>query len=175
MLNGSLCLFGGYFGAALADFFQGSIMIGGVCLLVYFVAAKGVSLTGSVPKALSQAAAYTPGSNGWDLVWLVLLTSLGALGMPHMIHKFYAIKDEGYPQGNLYFHDICTAHWLRRMLLRRYGPPRYLRAGSAGSQCQYHDNDADGHFHRTRDFDGHCAGTVALCQYVHTVGIGVVR
>ena len=87
--------FGGYFGAALADFFQGSIMIGGVCLLVYFVAAKGVSLTGSVSEALSQAAAYTPGSNGWDLVWLVLLTSLGALGMPHMIHKFYAIKDEG--------------------------------------------------------------------------------
>lgn len=87
--------FGGYFGAALADFFQGSIMIGGICILVYVVAAKGVSLTGSLSQALSQASAFTEGSDGWSLVWLVLLTSLGALGMPHMIHKFYAIKDTG--------------------------------------------------------------------------------
>lgn len=86
--------FGGYFGAALADFFQGIIMIGGVCVLVYIVAAKGVSLTGSVSQALSQAATFSQGAAPSKLVWLVLLTSLGALGMPHMIHKFYAIKDK---------------------------------------------------------------------------------
>ena len=85
--------FGGYFGAVLADFIQGSIMLGGVCVLVFVVAAKGGSVAGNLSNALSQAAAFAPNASAGKLVWLVLLTSMGALGMPHMIHKFYAIKD----------------------------------------------------------------------------------
>ena len=85
--------FGGYFGAVLADFIQGSIMLGGVCVLVSVVAAKGGSVAGNLSNALSQAAAFAPNASAGKLVWLVLLTSMGALGMPHMIHKFYAIKD----------------------------------------------------------------------------------
>ena len=85
--------FGGYFGAVLADFIQGSIMLGGVCVLVFVVAAKGGSVAGNLSNAFSQAAAFAPNASAGKLVWLVLLTSMGALGMPHMIHKFYAIKD----------------------------------------------------------------------------------
>ncbi|MFR7474302.1 MAG: sodium:solute symporter family transporter, partial [Christensenellales bacterium] len=42
--------FGGYFGAALADFFQGSIMIGGVCLLDTLLRPRVCRLLAAFPK-----------------------------------------------------------------------------------------------------------------------------
>ncbi len=85
--------FGGYFGAALADFFQGLIMIGGVFLLIYVVTQQGVSVSGNLSNLVAQSGPMLEGAKRLNLFWLIFLTSVGALGMPHMIHKFYAIKD----------------------------------------------------------------------------------
>jgi len=92
---------GGYRAVALTDFIQGLIMIAGVFVLLYYV--TGAPQAGGPLAALHRLAAVDPGlvapagpGGHWlPLASLVVLTSLGAWGMPQMIQKFYAIKDEG--------------------------------------------------------------------------------
>lgn len=92
-------LSGGYIATAVTDFIQGIIMIVGVVLMVGFV--LGNNAVGGLSAGLSKIAEIDPAlASPWGspksvvlLVSLVLLTSLGTWGLPQMIHKFYAIKD----------------------------------------------------------------------------------
>ena len=92
-------LAGGYIATALTDFIQGIIMIAGVVLMVVFVVTRPE--VGGIVTGLSKVAAIDPSlaspfgsAQGVILlVSLILLTSLGTWGMPQMVHKFYAIKD----------------------------------------------------------------------------------
>ncbi|MDN5344177.1 MAG: solute:Na+ symporter, family [Clostridia bacterium] len=89
---------GGYIAVTLTDFIQGLIMIGGVFVLIYYV--LDAPPVGGLAAGVSRLAAINPqlvspvGPNWFALLSLVLLTSLGPWGLPQMVQKFYAIKDE---------------------------------------------------------------------------------
>jgi len=95
---------GGYVGTAVNNFIQGIIMLVGIVLiLVSVINGKGgfTSAINSLSQISSDQAselngAFTSlfGPDPLALLSVVLLTSLGTWGLPQMIHKFYAIKNE---------------------------------------------------------------------------------
>lgn len=105
-LSAFYLVLGGYVATTITDFIQGIIMIIGiivmVCCIVFNPVVGGV--TDGITK-LSQIVengknigadlvSIFGGSNWLNLLALVLLTSFGTWGLPQMIHKFYAIRDE---------------------------------------------------------------------------------
>ncbi len=104
VLTGIFVVAGGYMGTAVNNFIQAIIMLVGIVLILCSVLSVNGGFMGSI-QALSQikneAAPNFDGSftsmfgpDPLNLLSVVLLTSLGTLGLPQMIHKFYAIKDE---------------------------------------------------------------------------------
>lgn len=99
VLTAVYLLLGGYIAAALNDFFQGLVMIVGVVLMVIMVVTNDA--VGGLSAGLTKIAEIDPSlaspfgspDNVILLVSLILLTSLGTWGMPQMVHKFYAIRD----------------------------------------------------------------------------------
>lgn len=96
-------IMGGYVATALSDFFQGIVMIAGVVLMVAFVLgapqvgglALGVEKLGMIdPKNPLLGNLFGNGSIIIPLISLIILTSVGTWGLPQMVHKFYAIRDE---------------------------------------------------------------------------------
>lgn len=91
-------LMGGYFAVALGDFIQGIIMLIGVVLMVGYVFNNPIvgGVTGYFTKMqnvdVNLINMFPQG--GLGLLWLVILTSLGAWGLPQMVQKFYAIKNQ---------------------------------------------------------------------------------
>lgn len=86
---------GGYLAINLLDFIQGIIMLIGVSLMVFFVMIHPNvgGITGLIEKI--PQLPLPQGGQGWlSLISLVILTSLGSWGLPQMVLKFYAIKDE---------------------------------------------------------------------------------
>ncbi len=102
LLTAIYLLAGGYIATALTDFVQGIVMIVGVILMIVMVVARpevgglgaGLAKIAEIPD-IGPALASPFGSpeNAILLISLILLTSLGTWGMPQMVHKFYAIKD----------------------------------------------------------------------------------
>lgn len=99
LLTAMYLVTGGYRAVALTDVIQGTIMIFGVFILIYYVV--GAPEVGGFAAAYSKLQAIDPGlaapvgPPGWlAIASLVLLTSLGTWGLPQMVQKFYAIKDE---------------------------------------------------------------------------------
>lgn len=93
---------GGYIATALTDFVQGIVMIVGVILMVLMVVfspnvgglGAGLAKIAEIPDVGSALASpFGSAENAILLISLILLTSLGTWGMPQMVHKFYAIKD----------------------------------------------------------------------------------
>jgi SSS family solute:Na+ symporter len=90
------------------DFIQGIIMLFGIVVVIAAV----LNTKGGLVSAIDQMAALpadgattaTEGSNGafatllgpdpWNLLGVVVLTSLGTWGLPQMVGKFYSITDE---------------------------------------------------------------------------------
>jgi SSS family solute:Na+ symporter len=97
LVTGIYLMLGGYLAVTLTDFFQGLVQIVGVALMVTFIAAphgglfSAVSLTSSSQFAPALGA---PGPfPGWlTLLSLVIVTSVGAWGLPQMVQKFYSIR-----------------------------------------------------------------------------------
>lgn len=90
---------GGYFATALSDFMQGIIMLVGIVLVVIRVVNNPV--VGGLGAAVEKLALADPNlasmftSTDWpSLISIILLTSLGSWGLPQMVHKFYAIRDD---------------------------------------------------------------------------------
>ena len=109
-LTAAYVVIGGYMATALNDFIQGIIMLIGICLVIGAVLAGKGGFTEAV-QSLSQVAtdpsvttealqdgqglfASFFGPDPLALLGVVILTSLGTWGLPQMVHKFYAIKDE---------------------------------------------------------------------------------
>ena len=95
---------GGYMATAINDFIQGIIMIVGIiAVIVAVVESKGglsVALD-SLSQIQSEAENISFGDltsffgpDPINLFGVVLLTSLGTWGLPQMVQKFYAIKNE---------------------------------------------------------------------------------
>ena len=88
---------GGYKATAITDFIQGLIMIAGVVLIIWYIIRgagglkDGLAELGRMEGTLNSMAITKV--NAQPLLSNVLLTSLGVLGLPQMLHKFFAIKD----------------------------------------------------------------------------------
>ncbi|MDD3920629.1 MAG: sodium:solute symporter, partial [Eubacteriales bacterium] len=101
-LLASIYLFaGGYKATAITDFIQGLIMLAGItAIVVYIVKAAGGTATALNLLGTDEIGGanmntlWPPKGKGLWLASNVILTSVGVLGMPQMIHKFFAIKDE---------------------------------------------------------------------------------
>lgn len=95
---------GGYMATAINDFIQGMIMLIGIIAVVAAVIANQGGLTEALqnlsqvtdPAVSAEPGAFTSlfGPDPVNLLGVVLLTSLGTWGLPQMVQKFYAIKDE---------------------------------------------------------------------------------
>lgn len=99
-------ILGGYMATAINDFIQGIIMlIGIVAVIAAVLSGQGgfmnaisemSQIPSDVPLTAGQPGAFTSffGPDPLNLLGVVILTSLGTWGLPQMIGKFYAIKDE---------------------------------------------------------------------------------
>ncbi len=103
-LTGIYVVAGGYMATAINDFIQGLIMLFGIIAVVAAVLNLNGGFMGSL-NALAQvedaSVSSTPGVFAsffgpapLELLGVVILTSLGTWGLPQMVQKFYAIKDE---------------------------------------------------------------------------------
>lgn len=104
VLTGIYVIAGGYMATAMNDFIQGIIMIIGIIAVIaavlnthggfmdaYTALAQVEDTTvSSAPGAFASFLGPDPVS----LFGVVILTSLGTWGLPQMVQKFYAIKDE---------------------------------------------------------------------------------
>ncbi len=101
VLTGVYVIIGGYMATALNDLIQGIIMLFGIVAVIGAVLSghggfmTAVKELAAVPSDVMPGA-YTSffGPDPLNLLGVVILTSLGTWGLPQMIQKFYAIKDE---------------------------------------------------------------------------------
>ena len=106
VFTGIYVILGGYMATAINDFIQGIIMLGGIIAVIAAVlSGKGGFIAAirqmaqnpsDVPATMGQPGAFTSffGPDPLNLLGVVILTSLGTWGLPQMVGKFYAIKDE---------------------------------------------------------------------------------
>lgn len=105
-LTGIYVIVGGYVGSAVNNFIQGIIMLVGIVAVIAAVLHNNGGLMEAIAK-LSEGSATTAagtelngaftsffGPQPLQLLGVVVLTSLGTWGLPQMVGKFYAIKDE---------------------------------------------------------------------------------
>ncbi|MBP3609540.1 MAG: sodium/solute symporter [Lachnospiraceae bacterium] len=105
-LTGVYVILGGYMATAINDFIQGIVMLFGIVAVImavlngqggFYEAVKNLAeLESDVPLTMGQKGVFTSffGPDLPNLLGVVVLTSLGTWGLPQMVHKFYAIKDE---------------------------------------------------------------------------------
>ena len=110
LLTGAYVVIGGYMATALNDFVQGIIMLIGICAVIFAVlngqggflnAVKELSNIATDPAVTTPALQESQGlfasffgPDPMALLGVIVLTSLGTWGLPQMVQKFYAIKDE---------------------------------------------------------------------------------
>lgn len=108
VLTGVYVIIGGYMATAINDFIQGLIMLVGIAAVIICVLNGQGGFVSALTKLSTDPtltnAAYdstTPGiynsffgPDPLNLLGVVILTSLGTWGLPQMVQKFYAIKDE---------------------------------------------------------------------------------
>ena len=105
-LTGVYVILGGYMATAINDFIQGIVMIFGIIAVIvavldgqggfYEAIFKLSEIESDVPLTMGQKGVFASffGPDLPNLIGVVILTSLGTWGLPQMVHKFYAIKDE---------------------------------------------------------------------------------
>ncbi len=104
VLTAIYVIVGGYMATAINDFIQGIIMLMGIIAVIVAVLMTHGGFAQAMEK-LSQvtdpAVSATPGAftsffgpEPLNLLGVVILTSLGTWGLPQMVQKFYAIKNE---------------------------------------------------------------------------------
>lgn len=106
IFTGIYVILGGYMATAINDFIQGIIMLAGIVAVIgavlsgqggFIQAVRTMAeIPSDVPVTAGQPGAFTSffGPDPLNLLGVVILTSLGTWGLPQMIGKFYAIKDE---------------------------------------------------------------------------------
>ena len=101
ILTAVYVILGGYKATAMNDFIQGVIMLFGIVTVIAAVLSAQGGLSAAVEKMTAMPAdngttnggfATLWGPDPWNLLGVVVLTSLGTWGLPQMVQKFYAIK-----------------------------------------------------------------------------------
>lgn len=104
VLTGVYVIAGGYMATAINDFIQGVIMIVGIVAVIAAVLNSNggfMAAYNSLAEVSDATVSNAPGAfasffgpDPVNLLGVVILTSLGTWGLPQMVQKFYAIKDE---------------------------------------------------------------------------------
>ncbi|MCR5818826.1 MAG: sodium:solute symporter [Prevotella sp.] len=104
MLTAVYVIIGGYKATAMNDFIQGIIMLFGIVAVIVAVLNAQGGLVAAVEKlsvlpsdadaTVNGGFASWFGPDPWGLLGVVVLTSLGTMGLPQMVGKFYSITDE---------------------------------------------------------------------------------
>ncbi len=104
ILTAVYVILGGYKATAMNDFIQGIIMLFGIVAIIVAVLNAQGGFAAAVDKLASMPSDADPAANGgfaswfgpdpWGLLGVVVLTSLGTMGLPQMVGKFYSITDE---------------------------------------------------------------------------------
>lgn len=95
-------IMGGYKATALNDFIQGIVMLVGITAVVFAVLnengglGQSFNMLGEIPAPDGRTDMYNSilGPDPINLVGVIILTSLGTWGLPQMVQKFYAVKDD---------------------------------------------------------------------------------
>lgn len=97
-------ILGGYKATAINDFIQGIIMLFGIVVVIMAVLNTQGGLCSAVGKmaeipsdtdsTINGGFASLWGPDPYNLLGVVVLTSLGTWGLPQMVGKFYSITDE---------------------------------------------------------------------------------
>jgi SSS family solute:Na+ symporter len=97
-------ILGGYKATAINDFVQGIIMLFGIIAVIMAVLATKGGLSSAMQQLSQLPSDSNPDINGafadifgpdpWNLLGVIVLTSLGTWGLPQMVGKFYSITDE---------------------------------------------------------------------------------
>ncbi len=104
VLTGIYVIAGGYMATAINDFIQGIIMIVGIVAVIASVLKTNggfISAIEALARVSDESVSTAPGAfasffgpDPFGLLCVVILTSLGTWGLPQMVQKFYAIKNE---------------------------------------------------------------------------------
>ena len=104
ILTAVYVILGGYKATAMNDFIQGIIMLFGIVAVIIAVLNTQGGLTAAVERLAQMPSDADASVNGgfaswfgpdpWNLMGVVILTSLGTWGLPQMVGKFYSITDE---------------------------------------------------------------------------------
>ena len=104
VLTGIYVIVGGYMATAINDFIQGIIMLFGITAVILAVLNTNGGLIAAMDglaRVTDETVSTTPGvfnsflgPDPFNLLGVVILTSLGTWGLPQMVQKFYAIKNE---------------------------------------------------------------------------------
>ena len=104
LLTGVYVIAGGYMATAVNDFVQGVIMVFGILAVIAAVLRSQGGFTAALDglaRVSDPAVSAAPGvfnsffgPDPLNLLGVVILTSLGTWGLPQMVQKFYAIKNE---------------------------------------------------------------------------------
>lgn len=104
VLTGIYVIAGGYMATAVNDFIQGIIMLFGIVAVIAAVLSSNGGFSTAIATlsgieaetntALNGAFVSFLGPKPLELFGVVILTSLGTWGLPQMVGKFYAIKNE---------------------------------------------------------------------------------
>lgn len=97
-------ILGGYKATAINDFIQGIIMLFGIVVVIMAVlntqgglccaVGKMAEIPSDADSTINGGFASLWGPDPYNLLGVVVLTSLGTWGLPQMVGKFYSITDE---------------------------------------------------------------------------------
>lgn len=96
-ITGLYLVLGGYSAVTVTDFIQGFIMLAGTIGMVIVIVYKAGGLTEAITVAATNYESQVPVADRpsvLTIVSLIFMTSFGTWGMPQMVQKFYAVKNE---------------------------------------------------------------------------------
>lgn len=96
-ITGIYLVLGGYSAVTVTDFIQGFIMLFGTIAMVFVVVNKAGGLKEAIFVVQENYQLHVPVEQRpsfLTIASLIFMTSFGTWGMPQMVQKFYAVKDE---------------------------------------------------------------------------------
>ena len=137
LLTALYVILGGYKATAMNDFVQGVIMLFGIVVVIAAVLSSQGGLTAAVDKLGALPSDADPAVNGgfaslfgpdpWNLLGVVILTSLGTWGLPQMVGKSICRKYIGSAAG--------VNHQIRRNSYGQESQSYYRRCKPGFSSC----------------------------------------